>query len=68
MDGVTISFNMNVQELQELGVDVTTSEGKAEMKQLILEAVRHGIVVETGGPSAEEIQKLNTLFEEDDRL
>ena len=68
MDGVTISFNMNVQELQELGVDVTTSEGKAEMKQLILEAVRSGMCAETGGPTKDEVQKLNGLFEKEDRL
>jgi len=68
MDGVLINFNMYIAQLLELGVDVTTSEGKAEMKQLILDAMRSGMCAETGGPSKIELQKLNCLFEDGDRL
>lgn len=43
MEGVAINFNMDVAELQELGVDVTTSEGKAYVQQMFLDALANNV-------------------------
>jgi hypothetical protein len=43
MEGVEISFNVDVEMCREVGVDPTTSEGKARIRRLVLEALeRHG--------------------------
>lgn len=64
MEGVTINFNMDTAKLLKLGVDVTTSEGKAQMRQLILRAAHDGLHVERGGLEGEEEQKVKCLFDD----
>jgi len=43
MDSITLNFNVNVSKLQEIGVDPTTSEGKATLKQFLLDYASDGV-------------------------
>jgi len=43
MEPVTLSFNMDIAALQELGVDPTTSEGKAQLKEFLLSYANEGV-------------------------
>jgi len=38
LEGISISFNVDVAALQKLGIDPTTSEGKAALKEVIIES------------------------------
>ena len=43
MDSITLRFNVNVAKLQELGVDPTTSEGKAKLREFFLSYAEAGV-------------------------
>lgn len=41
-DPITVTFNVDIEKLKQLGVDPTTSEGKARIRGLFLEALDVG--------------------------
>lgn len=43
MDPITLIFNVDIAALQKLGVDPTTSEGKAELHALLIECLNDGL-------------------------
>lgn len=39
MEGIDLRFNADVEKLRQLGIDPTTSEGKATLQQFLLRAL-----------------------------
>lgn len=71
MDGINLTFNVNIANLQRLGLDPTTSEGKAKLIQLFLKSIEcaldlNGEVVDRYNAcvKAGDFTPLNTILAE----
>jgi hypothetical protein len=76
MDGINLTFNANIANLQRLGLDPTTSEGKEKLIQLFLKSIACSLDKKTGEwfeqfddcVRAGDFAPLNTMTEEDSIL
>jgi hypothetical protein len=56
MDGIALSFNVDVAKLQQLGVDPTTSEGKAWLQRMFLGGLEAALDQSVGDDPDDEVQ------------
>jgi hypothetical protein len=63
MDSITLSFNVDIARVQQLGIDPTTSEGKAALQRMFLELL--GVVeLDPEEWSEEELKILQEFLKE----
>lgn len=60
---VTLIFNIDEEALAEAGIDVTTSEGKMELKTFILDAVLNDSLTRDFNDERERAMARALLFE-----
>lgn len=46
LEGISLTFNVDVAALQELGLDPTTSEGKLELRTFVVQALNNANIGE----------------------
>jgi hypothetical protein len=56
MEGINLIFNVDVAKLQQLGVDPTTSEGKAWFVQMFLDGLSASLDQSPGDEPDDELQ------------
>jgi len=63
MEGIDLRFNVDVEKLRLLGVDPTTSEGKAWLQQMFLDGLSATLDQSVGDEPDDEAQ-LDTIQRE----
>lgn len=56
LEAINISFNVDVAELQTLGIDPTTSEGKAQLQRMFLDGLSAALSASVGDEPDDEVQ------------
>ena len=66
LDGISISFNVDVAALQKLGIDPTTSEGKAVLRGVIIDSLQDQLDVSPRNQDTVELDGICEAFLQED--